>query len=682
MSAPPEAPLASAATAPASWSRDLALITAIATIAYLAIGWHPVIGSAMRYAESAREMARSGDWVVPTLNFVPYFEKPILTYWAGAATQTLFGSSPSAVQLPSLLAGLLSLFATYAFGRHWRDARFGFAAALLLLFSGQFLVFTTVFSTDPLLAGFLFLAWYAYWRHEQSPALSWWQQRASQQGFLWLFWMALSAAILTKGPLAIVLSGLAIGGFALVRGGALGVWRTLLRLRPLAGVAIIALVCLPWHLLAWKRDPRFLEFFYVHINWEAFFDGNINHPGPPWYYLPILAAALAPWSLIAVPLLVMALARSWQAVVAHWRGRGTAAEAEAEAEAEVEAASAAAAGGAGAPPAVDLPAPTAEGESPARYRDGQLFLASVVIFPLLFLSVSASKLATYAMPLYPALALLVLDQLTRLERQPPAWLRLGLLVQVGLLIIAAAVYLLAIAGHEAFMQVDWDYWPLLALGGGAVIAGGIWGGLAASSGRVRRGMVIVGISTALAISACLPNAFRMLKYIDARALARTVAAHRLEGDQLLLTPPCVHDHSIVWELAQPLSFVDHPRELGMGLYTSATPPGSPWPVEHDADGKEVLDPRTGKPRRVNLYQLSRRDAPNQQRLWPMDELISRWPGPARVWLFADNWYITPLLSGHCTVYEVGRTDKITLVTNLPLPGVTGEPLTTYRHGLP
>ncbi len=669
MSAPPAAPLATAAPPLSSWSRDVATIGVTAAALYAGIGSHPVIGSAMRYAESAREMARSGDWVVPTLNFVPYFEKPILTYWAGAAAQALFGSSPLAVQLPSFLAGVLALMATYAFGRHWRDARFGLAAALLLLCSGQFLVFTTVFSTDPLLAAFLFLAWFAWWRHAQGPPRSWRELRARDQGFLWLFWLALSAAFLTKGPLAIVLSGLAIGGYAFVRGGALGVWRTLWRMRPLAGLAIMAVLCLPWHLLAWSRDPRFLEFFYVHINWEAFFDGSINHPGPPWYYLPILAVALAPWSLIAVPLLGLALVQAYRSAVAPWRGRA-----------------APTAPAAPAAPAATAPlAATAPGEQEAeRYRHGQLFLASVAVFPLLFLSVSASKLATYAMPLYPALILLVLDQLTRRELRPPAWLRLGLLVQAGALVLGgavAAVYLLSVAGREDARQVDWGYWPVLAGGGAAVVGSGIWGGLAAFQGRVARGMMIVGLGTAVAIAAFLPNAFHVLKYIDARNLARTVAAERSAGDQLLLTPACAHDHSIVWELGVPLGFVDYPRELGFGLWTSATPPGSGWPLQHDGSGQLLTDARTGKPRRVNLYQLARSDAPAQERLWPISELASRWPGPGRIWLFADNWYIQPLLDAHCPVYEVGRTDKITLVTNLPLAGVTGAPLTTYRHGL-
>jgi 4-amino-4-deoxy-L-arabinose transferase-like glycosyltransferase len=470
----------------------------------------------------------------------------------------------------------------------------------------------------------------------------------------------------------------AIGGFALLRGGALGVWRTLLRLRPLAGIAIMALVCLPWHILAWNRDPRFLEFFYVHINWEAFFDGSINHPGPPWYYLPIVALALSPWSLIAVPLLGQALLRSYQAVIAQWRGRGrpdpvAAAGAEGAAGADADAAT---------PASTGLADAARAGQEEERYRNGQLFLACVVVFPLLFLSISASKLATYAMPLYPALVLLVLDQLTRLEDRPPAWLRLGLLVQFGLLLVGAAVYLLGIASKDDFRQIDWGHWPTLAIGVMAVFAGGIWGGIAAARGRVRHGMMIVGYGTAVAISFFLPNAFTVLKYIDARQLARTVADHRTVSDQLLLTPACVHDHSIVWELGVPLAFVDHPRELGMGLYTSATPPGSPWPVEHDGSGKPVLDAKTGQPKRVNLYLLARSDAPGQERLWTTKELKSRWPGPGRIWLFADSWYIPPLITAQCTVYEVGRTDKITLVTNLPLDGLTGAPLTTYRHGLP
>jgi len=659
MDQPPEATALAAAPGTSGWSRDLAILGAAAIAIFAAIGWHPIIGSAMRYAESAREMVHSSDWVVPTLNYVPYFEKPILTYWLGALTQLLFGSSPWAVQLPSLIAGLVSLTATYALGRFWRDARFGLLAALLLLFSGQFLVFTTIFNTDPLLSACLAVCWYAYFRHHQSAPCRWHDLLAPQLRWLWLFWLALACAFLTKGPLAIVLSGCAIGGYALLSAGPLGVWRELMRLRPVSGLLIMAAVCLPWHLLVWQRDPRFLEYFYWHINVEAFFDGSINHPGPPWYYLPIIAAALAPWTFIGVPLLVLALARALGPLVTRLRDRLDRS------------------GAPGAP--AETGGPSA-GE-PGRYRDGQLYLACVLLFPLIFLSISASKLGTYAMPLFPALALLVADQLTRLEARPPAWLRFGLPVQIILLIVAGVVYITVLAKPDAFRQVDWAWWPVLALALMALIGTGIWGAVRTGRGAIRSGMAIVAVGMAVAIAIALPNAFHVLKYIDGRALARTAEVFLAPGDDILLTPACVHDHSLVWQLDRPLNILGDPRELDMGLYTAATKPGSPWPLMHDEQGRAVINPRNGSPRTQDLYKLSREDAPGQARLWTRDELSHEWRGSGRIWLFGDAGWIAPLLDQHLAVYEVARTDKITLVTNQPVAGLTSGPLTSYRHGL-
>jgi 4-amino-4-deoxy-L-arabinose transferase-like glycosyltransferase len=661
MSASTDVPQLAPPVSPSSWSRDLGIIGAAAALAYLLIGWHPPISSAMRYAESAREMAHSSEWVVPTLNFVPYFEKPILTYWLGALSQSLFGSSPWAVQLPSFVCGLLSLFSTYAIGRHWRDARFGLHAALVLLFSGMFLVFTTVFLTDTVLSAFLALGWYAFWRHDRSPPCRWSEIAAPQLRWLWLFWIALAAAFLTKGPLAIILAGCAIGGYALLKGGILGVWRDLVRLRPLSGLVIMAAILLPWHLLAWHRDPRFLEYFYWHINVEAFFDGTINHPGPFWYYLVLVPVLLAPWSFIATPLLALALFRALVPVLA--RLRPTSAPA--------------------TPSSAQPPALAVDPDPPADlYRLGQLYLTSIVVFPLLFLSISASKLGTYAMPLYPALALLVTDQLDRLAARPPRWLRFGLLVQVALMVVAGVLFLTVFAQPDHFKQVDWAWWPVLAGAIIALLAGGIWGGIAAARGAIRTGMAVVALGTALAIAVALPNAFHVLKYIDGRALAHTLAPHLAPADQVLLTTPCVHDHSLVWELNRPLGFLGHPRELGMGLFTSATPAGSPWPFERSDDGSVVSDPRTGAPKRRKLYELQRADVPAQTRLWTIEQLTRDWQGSGRIWLFSDGYFIDPLLKGHLPVYEIGRTDKITLVTNQPYDGLTREPMAVYQHGLP
>ena len=77
-----------------------------------------------RYAEIAREMLQSGDWITPRLNFVKYFEKPVLTYWLVAASFKLFGIADWSARLTPALFGTLTVLLTYLLGRRrWEPRR-------------------------------------------------------------------------------------------------------------------------------------------------------------------------------------------------------------------------------------------------------------------------------------------------------------------------------------------------------------------------------------------------------------------------------------------------------------------------------------------------------------------------------------------------------------------------------
>src|SRR5712691_9221375 len=70
-----------------------------------------------RYAEIGREMLLTGDWVVPRLDFLRYYEKPPLAYWSTAASFVLFGISEGSARLGPLAAALLLLAGTWVLGR-------------------------------------------------------------------------------------------------------------------------------------------------------------------------------------------------------------------------------------------------------------------------------------------------------------------------------------------------------------------------------------------------------------------------------------------------------------------------------------------------------------------------------------------------------------------------------------
>lgn len=160
------------------------------------------------YVSSARNMARSGDIVVPRLNsrphdrpnerFVPFFEKPILIYWVGAASIRLFGESEGAARLPVALASLLATFAVAAAGWRWFGRRAGLLAGLVYATVPMTVLDARQMTTDALLVIWFLLAMIAF--VEKRPIL---------------FWIACALAVLTKGIAGLVLPGLVLASFPL-----------------------------------------------------------------------------------------------------------------------------------------------------------------------------------------------------------------------------------------------------------------------------------------------------------------------------------------------------------------------------------------------------------------------------------------------------------------------------------
>src|SRR5271167_4603924 len=251
--------------------------------------WEPDEG---RYAEIAREMVISGDYVTPRDDFELYFEKPPLVYWAEAGAIHAFGVNEFAVRLPAALFSIGQVVVTAALADAVLGPTAGFFAALALALSPLFFGFARFATLDPALAFFLTAALSAFYFSARDGSFS---SPAARR------WMLISAAMLATGTLA-------KGPVALLLGGAIPlIWLAFeRRLReiaqlPLVQCAIIyAAFVLPWFVLMEARNPGFLNFFFIHEHLQRYVTSN-EHGWGPWFFVPIVTGGIWPW-IFFVPL--------------------------------------------------------------------------------------------------------------------------------------------------------------------------------------------------------------------------------------------------------------------------------------------------------------------------------------------------------------------------------------------
>lgn len=584
-------------------TRDLYVITAALAVLFAAIAGHIPFGSAVRYAEAAREMVELGDWTVPHLHYAPYFEKPILTYWMTAAARWCFGDGMHATHLPSAFAALLSLVATWLLARRLHSGGFALTAALALLVSPLFLAMATEITTDPILAGWTAICMTAWWLHH----------RAIHPLAIWAFWLALGLGVLTKGLVAIALPGCAIAGYALMTGGVLNVLRSLWAMHPLRGVLILVAVNLPWSIAVWRRDPRFLEFFYVRFNLMALVSDDVNHSGPLWLYPYVLAAAFAPW----LPSLGVALAQTVrQVAAAAWPERR-------------------------ADP-WGWQAPVMQSESEAL----RWYLVAWIVFPLLFLTAASSKLGTYVLPVLPALAIVLADGWWRWRTQPPPWLRGTGVVMAGLFILAAITWPLVLLWPGYSGAVAGAWWPLLAT---TMVAGVLL--LAVAIRCHIRGQVLGGLfitAGALVLAGCLvaPRLHRVIPDLVPSRITALLAANLRPGDVVIVDREEVHNYHLVYDLGRRLYILGNAREVGMGHFAQVRPPPMPFPADtYWVRGEHLPD----HPFLVSRY-----------RLW------RHWRGPTRIFVIGEDNLAVQLREWGMTPVVIARSRNTVLFSNRPL----------------
>ena len=357
---------------------------------FFRLGSLPFVGAdEPRYAKIAEEMHQQGTWVTPTLEDKPWLEKPPLYYWITRPFYSLFSINETAARFGPALSALVTALGIFWIGGILRNRLAGFLAASVLLTSLGFVLFGRGASTDmPFTCAFTLGMSIMAAAVRKDPGVV---KILSAYFFLGL-------AVLGKGPVAIILAA----GIGLIfwyfneHGHILSRWRLI------PGFFVLILVCAPWFWLAFKQNGyAFIATFFVNHNIARFVTGIHHHSQPFYYYIPALLALSFPWSGW-LPFLIPA---SPLQKIRNWRD----------------------------------------------WNPVTLFLICWFLFPILFFSLSDSKLPGYILPSLPPLALLLGIRLSQLKEQPvqPAIKRTGLifiLIFSSLTAVAAPYYFQTVYG--------------------------------------------------------------------------------------------------------------------------------------------------------------------------------------------------------------------------------------------
>lgn len=247
--------------------------------------WEP---DEARYAEIAREMLQSGNLIVPHLNYVAYVEKPPLLYWLTTLSFWIFGVSEFGARLPVALSAIAGILATYFFTLRAFGRRHAIVAAAILATTPLYALMGQVLTTDMTLTALVTIATFSLYLHREEGGR-----------WCWIAYVAMGLAVMTKGPVgaAIPIASMLLWlAWRRELGGAIA------KFRAIPGLALTMLIAAPWFVAMTIREPGFFDFYFVGEHLRRVFETDYSHSEAFYFYVPVLAIGLLPWSLL-VPFL-------------------------------------------------------------------------------------------------------------------------------------------------------------------------------------------------------------------------------------------------------------------------------------------------------------------------------------------------------------------------------------------
>ncbi len=453
-----------------------------------------------RYAEIPREMVASGDWITPRLNDIKYFEKPALQYWATAAAYTLFGEHQWTARLWSALTGFLGVLLTCYAGRRLFDEETGWNAALVL---GSSLLYVLIGHVNTLDMGvsFLLSAAVCCFCLAQSEATD----AHARRRWMLAAWAAVALAVLSKGLIGLVLPGAALVLYIVIERD----WRVVRRLHLVSGLSLFLLITVPWFVAVSLANPEFARFFFIHEHFERFLTKAHGRYQAAYYFIPVLLVGMLPWTVT----LVDALARAWK-------------------------------------------------REPQRIFQPRRFLLLWAAVVFVFFSASSSKLVSYILPMFPALALLTGARLAELGARALAWQTLPAAL-AGIVLLALLPGIERYASREVPVELFQDYavWliaaALVAIAGAAACAWLAWRGRSAAALALLAATGLIFAQLALSGHESLSTA-NSAYYVAQKIKPELKPAMPLYSVNM-------YDQSLQFYLQRSTTMVAYKDELGFGI---------------------------------------------------------------------------------------------------------------------
>ena len=456
-----------------------------------------------RYADIAREMLDSNDWVTPRLNGIKYLEKPPLQYWTTAGAFALFGVDEWTARLWPALTGFLGIVFTAFAGLRlaprspWLPTALIAAGCWGYFLGGQFL------TLDMGLTFFLTVAMLSFAlsrRPDVSPS--------AERGWMILAWAAVACAVLSKGIVGIVIPGLALLVY-------LAIERDLSLLRRLhwiPGLCVFAAIVLPWFILVQQRNPEFFHFFFIREHFERYLLPNHDRPGPWWYFGPVLLIGLWPWT----PSIPAAFAGAWKA-------------------------------------------PALSGFKLDRFL---VIWACVVV---VFFSASHSKLPGYVLPAVPAILLLFARHYPAMSerlRRAPAFA----CVASGLALALLAAALPILSERWSWTEFDPHYAIWLFPGALSMSAAGLAGLRLHRRAADEASLAVVGLGSLLAVQIALSGTHVLDEHYSSERLMEAVVGEKKQFPrEPPFYSVASFDQSVPFYLGRPVTLVGYKDELAPGI---------------------------------------------------------------------------------------------------------------------